>query len=101
LQRLWSVAILEAFMFRTMSGLKAQYHYLTLLVISEFNEWRVLLYGPEATIHGVHQFSEAKAKEHAIAVARAYIRDRKREELPEIPELAWAPTAADDWLVWC
>ena len=33
-------------MFRSMSGFKAHYHYLTLLVISEFNEWRVLVYGP-------------------------------------------------------
>ena len=39
-------------MFRSMSGFKAQYHYLTLLVISEFNEWRVLLYSPSTTIHG-------------------------------------------------
>ena len=45
-----------------MSGFKAQYHYLTLLVISKFNEWRVLLYGPSMTIHGTRQFSEGKAK---------------------------------------
>ncbi len=86
-------------MFRSMSGFKAQYHYLTLLVISEFSDWRVLLYGPGATIHGVHQFSEAKAKEHAMAVARAYIHDRKQEELPDV-ELTWVPAASDDWLVW-
>jgi len=86
-------------MFRSMSGSKAQYQYLTLLVISEFNEWKVLLYGPSTTIHGVHQFSEAKAKEHAIAVARAYIHDRKQEELPDAAELTWVPAASDDWLV--
>jgi hypothetical protein len=84
-----------------MSGFKAHYHYLTLLVISEFNEWRVLVYGPAALIQGAHQFSEAKAKEHALAVARAYIHDRKQEELPDIAELTWQPAAADDWLVWC
>ena len=49
-------------MFRSMSGFKAQYHYLTLLVISEFNDWRVLLYGPSMTIHGSRQFSEAKPR---------------------------------------
>lgn len=58
-----NICLLEAIMFRSMSGFKAQYHYLTLLAISEFNEWRVLLYGPSTTIHGTRQFSEAKAKE--------------------------------------
>jgi len=87
-------------MFRSMSGFKAQYHYLTLLVISEFNEWRVLIYGPATTIHGTHQFSEAKAKEHAMAVARAYIHDQKHEELPVLPEMTWVPTGPEDWLVW-
>jgi hypothetical protein len=71
------------------------------LVISEFNEWRVLLYGPNGTIHGTHQFSEAKAKEHAVSVARAYIRDRQQQALPDVAELTWVPTAPDDWLIWC
>jgi hypothetical protein len=60
-----------------------------------------LVYGPAATIHGIHQFSEAKAKEHAMAVARAYIHDRKQEKLPDVAELTWASTAAADWIVWC
>jgi hypothetical protein len=86
-------------MFRSLSGFKAQYHYLTLLVISEFNEWRILVHGPGVSIHGVRQFSEAKAKEHAVAVARAYIQDRKQENLPDM-EPGWEAAAADDWLVW-
>jgi hypothetical protein len=87
-------------MFRSMSGYKAQYHNLTLLVISEFNEWRVLLYGPNTTIHGTHQFSEAKAKDHAMAVAHAYFQDRQQEASPDPAELTWTPAVADDWLVW-
>ena len=87
-------------MFRSMSGFKAHYHYLTLLVISEFNEWRVLVYGPTTTIHGAYQFSEAKAREHAMAVARSYIQDRKQEDLPPMTEMTWVPAAPDDWLVW-
>jgi hypothetical protein len=86
-------------MFRTMSGYKAQYQTLTVLVVEEFNEWKVLLYGPDATIHGVRQFSEAKAKEHAMAIVREYIHDRKHEDLPDTAELTWTPTAGDDWLV--
>jgi hypothetical protein len=83
-----------------MSGFKAQYHYLTLFVIAEFNEWRVFLLGPGTTIHGSHQFSEAKAKEHAATIARSYIYDQKKEELPVPAELAWAPITPGDWLVW-
>jgi hypothetical protein len=43
------------------------------------NEWRVLVYGPAATIHGIYQFSETKAKEHAMAVAaRTFTTGNKR-----------------------
>ena len=87
-------------MFRAMSGFKAQYHYLTVYVVSEFNEWRVLIYGPATTIHGTRQFSEAKAKEHAMAVARSYIHDQKHDELPVLPAMTWVPTGPEDWLVW-
>ena len=57
-------------------------------------------HGPATTIHGTHQFSEAKAKEHAMAVARSYIHDQKHEELPVLPEMTWVPTGPEDWLVW-
>ena len=87
-------------MFRSMSGFRTQYHYLTLLVISEFNDWRVLLYCPGTTIHGTHQFSEAKAKEHAMTIARSYIQEHKHDESAEPGEMAWTPASPEDWLVW-
>ncbi|HTS66974.1 MAG TPA: hypothetical protein VMH28_33345 [Candidatus Acidoferrales bacterium] len=87
-------------MFRSMSGFKAHYHYLTLLVVQEFNEWRVLVYGLDTTIQGTHQFSESKAKEHALAVAQSYIRDQRHEDLPALDDVSWEPTVPDDWLVW-
>jgi hypothetical protein len=87
-------------MFRTMSGFKSQQMDLTVLVISEFNEWRVLVHGPGAIVHGTRQFTEEKAKEHAIAVAREYAHDRKHEDLPEAAQWQWTPTTEDDWLVW-
>ena len=83
-----------------MSGFKTQYHYLTLLVVSEFNEWRVLVYGAEVTIHGTHQFQDVKAKEHAIAIARKYVHEHKHDDLPVLTDLVWAPTVHDDWLIW-
>jgi hypothetical protein len=87
-------------MFRSMAGFKTQYHYLTLMVISEFNEWRVLLHSPTTAIHGTRQFSDAKAKEHAVAIAQKYIHEYKQEELPVLTDIEWVPTSQDDWLVW-
>jgi hypothetical protein len=83
-----------------MSGSKAQYHYLTLFVISEFNEWRVLLQGPDTVIQGTRQFTEESARRHAVDVARSYIQEQRREELPDVPPPEWAPCSADNWLVW-
>jgi hypothetical protein len=87
-------------MLRSLSGYQAQYHYLTLLVVSEFNEWRILIIGPGVSIHGQRQFSEAKAKEHAVALAKHYLHDRKKENLPELPEVAWEPASEESWLVY-
>lgn len=87
-------------MFRSMSGSKAQYHYLTLFVISEFNEWRVLLQGPDTVIQGTRQFSEESARRHALDVARSYIHEQRHEDLPDPPPPEWAPVAGDTWLVW-
>jgi hypothetical protein len=85
-------------MFRSFSGFKARYHYLTLLAVAEFDEWKVLVYGPDVTIHGRRQFGEAKAKEHALAIARSYIHKKKQETLPELPDPEWVSTGPDDWL---
>jgi hypothetical protein len=87
-------------MFRTMSGYKSQVSDLTVLVISEFDEWRVLLHGPGTVVHGSRQISEQKAKEHAIAVAREYAHDRRHEDLPAATDWKWIPTTEEDWLVW-
>ncbi len=87
-------------MLRPLSGLKGQYHYLTLVVVSEFNEWRVLVHGPGVTIQGARQFSEAKAKEHALEVARYYVHERKGDALPSLAEVEWTEAGPEDWLIW-
>jgi hypothetical protein len=83
-----------------MPGSKAQYHYLTLFVISEFNEWRVLLQGPDTVIQGTRQFTEENARRHALDVARSYIHDQRHEDLPDLPQTEWAAFGGDNWLVW-
>ncbi len=87
-------------MLRSLGGYQAQYHYLTLLVVSEFNEWKVLAVAPGVTIHGQRQFSEAKAKDHAFALAKEYIHKFKQESLPELPEVVWQAAAPENWLVY-
>jgi hypothetical protein len=87
-------------MFRCMSGSKGQYHYLTLIVVSEFNEWRVVLRTPEGVVLGTRQFGEAKAKEHALTVAQKYVHEYKHEDLAVLPQVEWVPTGQDDCLVY-
>ena len=66
-------------MFRTVTGFKAQYHYLTLLVASDFDEWRIILHGPGVCIQGGRQFTE-----------------EKHEDLSELENLGWQPFTSDN-----
>ncbi len=86
-------------MFRPLTGYKAHYRELTLLVASDFNEWKVMLVGPGVTIQGTRQFTEDKAKEHARAVAESFLRDEKHEEAAP-SEIEWAPLERGEWLNW-
>ncbi|HZT30234.1 MAG TPA: hypothetical protein VFA33_10150 [Bryobacteraceae bacterium] len=86
-------------MFRSVSGFRSQYGELTLLVASDFDEWKVLILGPGVTIHGGRQFSEGKAKDHARAIAMDYAR-KESPEGPPAPELDWAPFSPGQWLNW-
>ena len=90
----------ERIMFRKATGSKAQYHYLTLHVAADFDEWRIFLEGPGVIIHGGRQFTEAKAKEAAIQMADNYIRDEKKEALPNLPEIDWTELQPGEWLNW-
>ena len=71
-----------------------------MVVVSEFDEWRVVVHSPEIIMQGQRQFKEAKAKEHAIALVRSYFQDVKQLPSPDLPELEWVPTGSEDWLVW-
>lgn len=87
-------------MFRPFSGFKAHYEDLTLLIVSSFDEWQVLIYGPGVTIHGKRQLGVDKAKEHAAAITASFLRDVRNQEVPAMPELEWASTDPNDWLAW-
>jgi hypothetical protein len=87
-------------MFRRLSGYKAQYHYLTLYVASDFDEWHILALGPGLTIHGARQFTEAKAKDDARSMAMSYVHEEKHDDLPVIEQIEWSALAPDEWKSW-
>jgi hypothetical protein len=86
-------------MLRALSGFKANYGDLILLAVSEFDEWRVIVRSPDVVMQGQRQYKEGKAKEHAIALAQAYLREIRQQDLPA-SEPEWQPTGEQDWLVW-
>lgn len=87
-------------MFRPLRGYKARYHYLNLLVSCDFDHCNVFVLGPDLVIQGVRQFDEAKAREHALAVAKTYIHEEKREDLPVLETVEWQPLGPGEWLNW-
>ncbi len=87
-------------MFRPLTGFKAQYHGLTLIVVSEFDEWRVCAYCPGTVIQGQRQFSAAKAKDHALMLAKTYLTEVRQEPADDGTEIEWQPTSPQEWLLW-
>lgn len=87
-------------MFRAFSGSKARYGDLTLVVVAEFNEWKVLVHGPDVAIMGARHFDEAKARAHAAMLAESYLREVRHLDISPGTDLTWVPTEHDDWLVY-
>ena len=87
-------------MFRPLTGFKAHYQDLTIMVVSEFDEWRVIVHSPNLVLQGQRQYNAAKAKDHASALVKAYLNDVKHEALADGQEPDWQPTGPEDWLVW-
>jgi hypothetical protein len=87
-------------MFRSLSGFKARYGDLTLITVSEFDEWRVVVLSPDVVVQGQRQFTAPKAKDHALMLAKAYLTEVKRSAPAESPEPEWQPTGSEDWLLW-
>ncbi len=85
-------------MFRQASGFKAQYGPLTLLVASDFDEWRIFLHRPGVVIQAGRQFSEPKAKEQARTVADSYLDEAGEAAQASEPE--WTPIQPGEWLNW-
>lgn len=86
-------------MFRSLAGFKARCDDLTLVVVSDFDEYRVLLQAPGTIVQGRRQFSEAKAKEHACALAASYLKEKCGDK-PLPPAVEWSPFGAGEWLTW-
>jgi len=87
-------------MFRNAEGYKAAFHGFTLVVAADFDEWRILLQGPDLIIHGGRQFTGPKAKEHAIRMAESYIQEQQGASPPDPQEVKWVPLSDGSWLNW-
>ena len=87
-------------MFRALTGFKAQCEDLSLVVVSEFDEWRVIVHGPGIVLQGSRQYAQAKAKDHAVMLVRTYRHEIKGKDPQDMPEIDWQPTSEQDWLVW-
>lgn len=87
-------------MFRPLRGFKARYHYLDLVVSCDFDHCNVLVLGPGLVIQGARQFDEAKARSHAETLARSYIHEEKKEDLPALETIEWQPLSPGEWLNW-
>lgn len=87
-------------MFRSLVGFKATYKDLTLMVVSEFDEWRVVVFSPQAVIQGQRQFTAPKAKDHALMLAKTYVTEVRHEAPGDEKDPDWQPTGPEDWLLW-
>jgi hypothetical protein len=87
-------------MFRPLSGFKARYRDLTLIAVSEFDEWRVVALSPQVVIQGQRQYTAPKAKDHALMLAKNYLTEVRHEAPGDELEPDWQPTSPEDWLVW-
>lgn len=87
-------------MFRAAAGFKAQYHDLTVLVASDFDEWRILLRGPNIIVQGGRQFTEEKAKEAAHVMAESYVKEHDGEGVTPLGDFDWRPLEPGEWQNW-
>ena len=87
-------------MFTHLTGCKASLQNLTMVVVSEFDEWHVVVHSPEVVLLGQRQYNEVQAKEHAVALAKQYLQEANREAPTGPSEPDWQPTGPADWLRW-
>ncbi len=84
-------------MLRPLRGFKAKYQNFMLVVSADFDEWRVLAMGPGFTVQGQRQFSEAKAKDHALQAASNYLQS-KGEDVSAIAPPEWIALESGEWM---
>jgi len=87
-------------MFRALSGFRARLGDMTMVVVSEFDEWRVVAYSPEVILQGQRQFKDTKAKEHAEMLVRKFYEEVRNQPLPDASEPEWQPVGPNHWMVW-
>ena len=87
-------------MFRASAGYKAQYHYLTLMVVLDFDQWKILMQGPGLVIDGGRAYDCQEAESRASEIAQQYIHEEKCEPLPHLSRLEWTPLDPHACMTW-
>ncbi len=87
-------------MLRLSTGFQARYHYLRLMVVLDFDQWKILIQGPGVLIDGGREFDRGAAEMRAQQIAEAYLRDEKLEARPLESDLKWAPLDPRACLEW-
>ena len=87
-------------MFRQSPGFKAQYHYMTMTIALDFDQWRIIVQGPDVIIDGGRQPEKVPAKDQARRIAERYLREEKRETLPAVREVVWSAIDPNSCLQW-
>ena len=87
-------------MFRAAAGFKAQCRDLTVLVASDFDEWRILLRGPNVIVQGGRQFTEQKAKEAARLMTESFLKEHNGESGAAPGDFEWKPLDPGEWQNW-
>lgn len=60
------------------AGFKAQYHHLTLMVVLDFDQWKILMQGPGVLVDGGREHDRTSAEAKAREIAELYLREERR-----------------------
>jgi hypothetical protein len=73
---------------------------MTMTVALDFDQWRIIVQGPDVIIDGGRQPEKVSAKEQARRIAERYLREQKHETLPTVHEVVWTAINPNSCLKW-
>ena len=87
-------------MFRSSTGLRAQYLDMTMVLAFDFDQWRIVLHGPGVIIDGGRQADKIAAQQEACRIAESYFCNERHESLPAPHQIKWTALDPESCLNW-